>query len=655
MLDKHYSEKRTKLLIDIVSQNNEDLDDQLYYALESTSELLGMEIGLISSIWSNKYIVEHFSPEGIDMYKGQNFELGNTYCSITLEADGVFSVANMGKSEYNMHPCYNSFHLESYIGVPIEVEGRLYGTINFSSSKPNKKGFSKADHDLITLLGEWASGVIYRKKMEENLVREKEGYEVLSKNSSELICLHKPDGTYTFVSESSVEILGYSSEELIGTSPYKLIHPDDLEDSAQPSHEKVGQGIPVGDIQYRMKQKNGNYIWVQASAEPVINSFGDVTAIQTTSRDITEKKRMEFMLNESQRMASVGGWEFDVKSGKLYWTDEVYRIHDKEIGSEVMVDEGLSYFPEESRVKIQKALEKAVEDGETYDLELKFISAKNVKKWVRAIGYAYIIDGKAVKIRGTFQDITKQVEAEKKITDQNKILAKNEEEKEKLYSIIAHDLRGGFNGIIGLLEILKEDFESLNLEEQYWQKLRLVINSAKNANQLMENLLKWIRVQNTFLPSSDKSVNINSLITDCETFLKPSLLKKGIEIVNEVNSFELRGDKDMLATVFRNLISNAVKFSKPDSQVIVTGKKIDSQNSEFRIKDFGIGMSPEVIENLFNKAHRPKRLGTNKEKGTGLGLILCNELVELHGGTISVESSEDNGSEFIVNLPLDGK
>jgi PAS domain S-box-containing protein len=554
-----------------------------------------------------------------------------------------------------MHPCYNSFHLESYIGVPIEVEGRLYGTINFSSSKPNKKGFSKADHDLITLLGEWASGVIYRKKMEENLVREKEGYEVLSKNSSELICLHKPDGTYTFVSESSVEILGYSSEELIGTSPYKLIHPDDLEDSAQPSHEKVGQGIPVGDIQYRMKQKNGNYIWVQASAEPVINSFGDVTAIQTTSRDITEKKRMEFMLNESQRMASVGGWEFDVKSGKLYWTDEVYRIHDKEIGSEVMVDEGLSYFPEESRVKIQKALEKAVEDGETYDLELKFISAKNVKKWVRAIGYAYIIDGKAVKIRGTFQDITKQVEAEKKITDQNKILAKNEEEKEKLYSIIAHDLRGGFNGIIGLLEILKEDFESLNLEEQYWQKLRLVINSAKNANQLMENLLKWIRVQNTFLPSSDKSVNINSLITDCETFLKPSLLKKGIEIVNEVNSFELRGDKDMLATVFRNLISNAVKFSKPDSQVIVTGKKIDSQNSEFRIKDFGIGMSPEVIENLFNKAHRPKRLGTNKEKGTGLGLILCNELVELHGGTISVESSEDNGSEFIVNLPLDGK
>jgi signal transduction histidine kinase len=358
------------------------------------------------------------------------------------------------------------------------------------------------------------------------------------------------------------------------------------------------------------------------------------------------------MLNESQKMASVGGWEFDVDSGKLYWTEEVYRIHDKEIGAEIMVDEGLSYFEGESKALVEKALQKTIETGESYDLQLRFTSAKGVKKWVRAIGYASLVDGKVKKLRGTFQDITKQVEAEQKIIEQNKRLEKNDEEKEKLYSIIAHDLRGGFNGIIGLLEVLKEDFESLDLEEEYWYKLKLAINSARNANQLMENLLKWIKAQNTFMPSNNKLVNISSLIVDCESFVKPSLIKKNIEIVNEVGDIEVHGDQDMLGTVFRNLISNAVKFSRTESQIVIKGKKIDSNTAEFRIKDFGIGMSADVIENLFNKSYRPKRLGTSKEKGTGLGLILCNELIELHGGTIKVQSEEGSGSEFIVLLPL---
>ena len=154
------------------------------------------------------------------------------------------------------------------------------------------------------------------------------------------------------------------------------------------------------------------------------------------------------------------------------------------------------------------------------------------------------------------------------------------------------------------------------------------------------------------MPSNNKLVNISSLIVDCESFVKPSLIKKNIEIVNEVGDIEVHGDQDMLGTVFRNLISNAVKFSRTESQIVIKGKKIDSNTAEFRIKDFGIGMSADVIENLFNKSYRPKRLGTSKEKGTGLGLILCNELIELHGGTIKVQSEEGSGSEFIVLLPL---
>jgi PAS domain S-box-containing protein len=652
MLNKNTEEKRTHLLIDIVSQNDKNLDQQLQFALESTCKLLDLEIGIISNIWNNNYVVEYFSPEGIDVNKGQKFSLGNTYCSITLNSDGAFSIPHMGESTYNMHPCYDSFQLESYIGVPFDVDGELYGTINFSSSKPKESGFSKADHDLITLLGEWVSGIFYRKKIEEALIKEKEIFEVISKNSAELICLHEPDGTYKFVSGSSHEILGYSPKELEGTSPYQLIHPDDIELSARPTHQLVEQGTPIGQTQYRMRRKDGEHIWVDTSAEPVINDMGEVTAIQTTSRDVTERKRMEFMLNESQKMASVGGWEYDIESGKLYWTNEVYRIHDKEIGSELMVEEGLSYFPGESGEIISKALENTMSTGEGYDLKLEFQSAKGTHKWVRAIGYATMIGGEVIKLRGTFQDITRQVESEKRIVEQNQKLEKNEEEKEKLYSIIAHDLRGGFNGIIGLLNILQDDLKPLNLEEQHYNKLEMVSSSAKNANQLLENLLRWIRVQNNFQPKNKSLVNIRHIVSECETFLKPSLTKKGITLENKIKEVEVHGDNDMLATVFRNLISNAIKFSKPDTQIIIDGKVKEGDRVEIKIKDFGIGMSPEIIENLFNKAHRPKRIGTNKERGTGLGLILCSELIELHGGSIEVISSEGSGSEFTVSLPL---
>ena len=156
-------QKRLRLLHKIVSQKSFDLNEHLYQALKLTTKLLGMEIGILSSISGNKYTVKHHYSTDDGLENGQTFELGNTYCNITLEKNKVVTINNMEESPHNRHPCYEAFQLESYIGVPIYIDDSLFGTLNFSSSKQKEEPFIEADKTLIKLLGEWASSVIRRK------------------------------------------------------------------------------------------------------------------------------------------------------------------------------------------------------------------------------------------------------------------------------------------------------------------------------------------------------------------------------------------------------------------------------------------------------------------------------------------------------------
>ncbi len=163
--------------------------------------------------------------------------------------------------------------------------------------------------------------------------------------------------------------------------------------------------------------------WVRALGEPEYID-GEIAKVSGAFQDITEMKRLEELFRESQRMANVGGWEYDIKTGDLFWSDEVYVIHEVEIGSPVKVDDGISYYPEGfSRDTITKLIGHAMETGEGWDVELPFVTAKGNELWVRAKGNVEFSGGKPVKMRGTFQDLTEQqnllnqVQKEKQFSD----------------------------------------------------------------------------------------------------------------------------------------------------------------------------------------------------------------------------------------------
>ena len=224
-------------------------------------------------------------------------------------------------------------------------------------------------------------------------------------------------------------------------------------------------------------------------------------------------------------------------------------------------------------------------------------------------------------------------------------------DKNRFISILAHDLRSPFNNLLGLSEILIEDIRKLNTDE-----IEDIVNninkSAKSSFNLLENILRWARAQQGKIPFDPQILSFTNNCKDAVEVLNPISKAKNITIDystgDHINVF---ADIDMLKTVLRNLVSNAIKFTNNGGTISITAKQIDS-NITISVSDNGIGIAPGNLVKLFEMSEVISTTGTAEETGTGLGLLLCKEFVEKHGGKIWVESEVGKGSDFKFTLPI---
>jgi signal transduction histidine kinase len=223
--------------------------------------------------------------------------------------------------------------------------------------------------------------------------------------------------------------------------------------------------------------------------------------------------------------------------------------------------------------------------------------------------------------------------------------------KDKFFSIIAHDLKNPFSSIIGISEILKEETKaSANFVLENYATI--INNSAVQTFMLLENLLEWANSQRGKIQFTPVSIDLNVLISEEFNILYDRAKEKRIELINSLqDNLMIIADKNMIKTILRNLISNAIKFTNKNGEVEVKAL-INNVNLEISVSDNGIGMSEEIKVKLFKLDGNLSTRGTEDEKGTGLGLILCKEFVEKHGGKIWVESEEGKGSVFRFTIPL---
>lgn len=227
--------------------------------------------------------------------------------------------------------------------------------------------------------------------------------------------------------------------------------------------------------------------------------------------------------------------------------------------------------------------------------------------------------------------------------------------KDKFFSIIAHDIKGPLSSLLGLLDILNKNYPDFPDEERQ-EIIKLLFNSAQNIYDLSENLLVWSRSQRGQLSFTPKLHRVSKLLDSEVSLLKSMAAKKKIriEMVQGNPEMQVFADKEMLRTIVRNLLSNAIKFTGENGAV-----KIEIEESKagvgFKVSDSGIGIPEDMIGNLFKMSSSNSRPGTDNEKGTGLGLMLCYEFVKMHQGDIGVESREGQGTTFCFTIPHKAK
>jgi signal transduction histidine kinase len=220
----------------------------------------------------------------------------------------------------------------------------------------------------------------------------------------------------------------------------------------------------------------------------------------------------------------------------------------------------------------------------------------------------------------------------------------------KFLSIIAHDLRSPFSSILGILELLKMSLKEFNKDE-IEEYIDIVYNSANNTLILLDNLLVWAVSQNKEKNFHPVKINLFDLLQEEIESLKTLANQKQIEMSHSVEPcLNVTADLQMVKTVLRNLINNAIKYSNPNGEIRIMACEL-KKFVEVSVKDNGIGISDENQKKLFKVDSFHSTPGTHNEKGTGLGLLLCKEFIELHGGNIRIESQPGKGSRFAFTLP----
>ena len=285
------------------------------------------------------------------------------------------------------------------------------------------------------------------------------------------------------------------------------------------------------------------------------------------------------------------------------------------------------------------------------DIPVIFISAlndtKDIVKALKSGGVDYITKP------FHSEEVTARVNMHIKLYQQSKELEELNATKDKFFSIIAHDLRGPLGAFMGITEMMADETQQFSIDQNKFMTLNLS-RSARNIFNLLENLLEWSQMERGNTAFKPQMLNIKEVVSGCVKLLAEVAKKKTIEITVDIsNEMQVFADINMLQTIIRNLVSNAIKFTKQGGKVYISVGLGENNTVVISVKDTGIGMNPKMSDDLFRIDINCNRPGTEGEASSGLGLLLCQEFIEKHSGSIWVESEEGVGSTFYFSLAME--
>ena len=459
---------------------------------------------------------------------------------------------------------------------------------------------------------------------------------------------------YIEVNEAFYNLFGFDKTEVIGKTAIDLgLLPSESIAAIMVNADSKGVVI---NAEASLRAKNGDVKNVLLSAENI--HIQDKKYRFTVAHDITGQKQTEEALRESeqkfktladsgQTLVWASGTDKLCNYFNSVWTEFTGRTPEQEMGYGWTA----GIFQED----LQRCVDiyaTAFDLHENFTMEYRLRRHDGEYRWIEDDGCpSYNSYGEFTGYIGHCLDITERRHAAQEIKLINENLLKLNAEKDKFFSIMAHDLRSPFNGFLGLTRLMVEDLPSMRIEEV--QKIALSMRkSATNLYALLENLLEWSRMKQGLTTFESCSFLLMPEILQNVESLAVTASLKGIEINYDLpDNFSVFADKNMFGSLMRNLISNAVKFSPRGGNVKISSKSNTDGSVEIAVKDSGIGMNEKIMDNLFCLDENTNRKGTEGEPSTGLGLVLCKEFIEKHGGKLWLESEVGIGSTFYFMLP----
>ncbi|MFP4655055.1 MAG: PAS domain S-box protein [Methanohalobium sp.] len=513
-----------------------------------------------------------------------------------------------------------------------------------------------------------ARDITERKEMEKALKDNEKRYRRITDNMLDVVSQIDSQGKFEYVSPSHESVLGYKPEDLVGRQAFELVHPQDRNLTKYLFHECI-RNEKSATIEYRYQHDNGHYLWLETVGNIAYDEDDQCIKAILGTRNVTERKQTEKALEESEKyyrtiFETTGSAtaiadentvflqvnkEFEKLSG--YSKEE---IENKKNWIDFVFEDDLPYLKE----YYQKLLVDSSSVPKKYDF--RFIDREGNQKYISMAVSS--IPERRIAI-ATLLDITERKKAEETLEEYSEKLVKTNEELRKLdkmknefISNLSHELRTPITSIKGYSELIyKEKLGTLN--EKQKDSMDAVVRSCERLRHLIESLLYVNKLQTEKIQYRYNPLNVENVIDNVVSNFEIQIKEKNITIEKHVddNLPYINGDRDYLKQVLVHLVDNARKFTSSGGNIQVYAfEDIDENDRGYAhiiVKDDGIGIKKDLIPDIFKLFYQIDGSLTRKYGGTGLGMHLCEKIIETHGGHIWVESEENKGTDVHIRLP----